>query len=75
MTGNLSERVQQHHLSINKTSFAARYKCYKLIYWGEFSYVLNAIEREKQIKRWNRSKKIDLISRLNSEWKDLSSCY
>jgi hypothetical protein len=36
-----------------------------------YSHVLTAIAREKQLKRWNRAKKITLIERTNPQWEDL----
>ena len=51
--------------------FTSRYKVTKLVHWECFTYVLEAIAREKQIKRWNRAKKIALIETYNPEWKDL----
>ncbi len=43
------------------------------MYFEETKYVYNAIEREKELKDWNRAKKEELIKWLNPEWNDLSS--
>ncbi len=75
VTGNLAERTHQHKIKINPNSFAAKYKCDQLVYFEEFQYVLDAIEREKQVKKWRREKKIGLINSLNPEWTDLSESF
>jgi len=43
-----------------------------LVYFEQFQYVEDAIMREKQLKKWNRSWKIELIENNNPEWRDLS---
>src|SRR5438046_5522022 len=50
----------------------SRYKLDRLVYYEVFVDVNNAIAREKQIKRWTRKKKIDLIISMNPTWRDLS---
>lgn len=57
-----------HHF---KNSFSDKYNCGKLIYLEHFMTIEEAINREKQLKRWSRAKKEALINRLNPEWKDL----
>jgi putative endonuclease len=52
--------------------FTKRYKVNRLVYYEETPEVNEAITREKEIKKWRRSKKLDLIKSLNPEWKDLS---
>ena len=44
----------------------------QLVYYEETADVRSAIEREKQIKRWSREKKVNLIESLNPNWEDLS---
>jgi len=68
MTNNLLRRLEQHRSSINKpesTSFTARYKCRHLLYYEEYTWIQEAIAREKEIKGWLRSKKLDLIKSNN----------
>ena len=72
VTNNIYERVKQHKHGIIKSSFTAKYHVTRLVYLEEFEYVINALNREKQLKKWRRSKKVKLISMLNPEWKDLS---
>jgi putative endonuclease len=70
-TDNIIRRTNEHKEGRNKNCFTAKYKLTKLVYYETFSYVYNAIAREKQIKAGSRQKKIDLINSLNPEWKDL----
>ena len=71
ITNDLPRRVQQHK---GKTagSFTKRYDIDQLVYAEATDDVRAGIQREKQIKGWNRSKKIALIEALNPQWKDLS---
>ena len=52
-------------------SFSQTYNTTKLIYFEPFQDIRNAIEREKQLKRWRRSKKVFLIEQQNPTWQDL----
>ena len=70
MTGRGHNRIFEHK-SMRYPSFTCRYKVTKLVHWEEFENVLDAIAREKQIKRWSRAKKIALIEKYNPEWLDL----
>jgi putative endonuclease len=74
VTNNLPQRLVEHWVNrgIPKT-FAGRYYCYNLIYYEEFKYVNDAIAREKEIKGWNRQKKINLIKTINSDWTFLNA--
>ncbi len=71
ITNNLLRRVLEHKFGEIK-GFTQRYKCKKLVYYEEGSDVCGALEREKQVKRWRRSKKELLIRSINPTWKDLS---
>jgi putative endonuclease len=71
VTGNLIQRVRQHKAGTG-SGFAAKYKVDRLVYFERFEDVRNAIELEKRIKGWLRSKKIALIVSVNPEWRDLS---
>ncbi len=68
---NLIRRVHEHKTKINE-GFTERYKVNKLIHYEMFDLAENAIEREKQLKGWTRSKKERLIKRNNPNWEDLS---
>ena len=69
-TSNLAIRVYQHkHEEVD--GFTKRYHVKCLIYYEVFSDPLSGIEREKQLKKWNRAWKIHLIEKHNPEWNDL----
>jgi putative endonuclease len=53
-------------------SFASKYNCYYLVYYEQFTDPLAALEREKEIKKWRRSKKNDLIIAFNPKWESLN---
>lgn len=70
VTNDLSRRVQQHR---NKKvpGFTAKYSLMHLVYYEIFESITVAIRREKQLKKFNREWKLQLIETLNPEWKDL----
>lgn len=70
VTSNLIKRVYEHKHKYVK-GFTNKYKINKLVYYELFKDINNVIKREKQIKAGSRAKKIELISRLNPDWKDL----
>ncbi|MBZ9729481.1 GIY-YIG nuclease family protein [Salegentibacter sp. JZCK2] len=71
MTGNLKQRLYQHKNRSLK-SFSSRYRLNKLVYYEKFEYPSLAIKREKQLKKWNRLWKINLINDFNPDWEDLT---
>jgi putative endonuclease len=72
VTNNLRRRVEEHkHFFME--GFAKRYKIIRLVYFEETSYVQTALEREKELKGWVRSKNVQLIESMKLEWKDLSN--
>ena len=71
VTNNLIRRVREHKQKLND-GFTKRYNVTKLVYYEMFDNPHNAIKREKQIKAGSRKKKIELIEKINPEWKDLS---
>jgi putative endonuclease len=71
VTNNLKRRVFDHK-NLAVEGFTKRYKITRLVFFEETSYVHAALEREKELKGWVRSKKINLIESENSEWEDLS---
>ena len=70
MTNNLFARDWQHKQEL-VDGFTKKYHVHKLVYYEEFENVHDAIRREKQLKKWNRQWKIELIEEQNPEWKDL----
>jgi len=71
VTNNLLRRVQEHKDKIDKNSFSSRYNLSKLLYYEFFDKIEDAIQREKQLKKWSRKKKEFLISTINSKKEDL----
>ena len=71
VTNDLIRRVYEHKNHLDKGSFTARYNIEYLVYYEETSDVESAIEREKQIKSWNRKHKNKLIETKNPQWLDL----
>jgi putative endonuclease len=71
VTNDLFRRVFEHKVKLNK-GFTSKYNCNKLLYYEEFGDVMDAINREKQIKKYKRAWKKNLINSMNPEWKDLS---
>jgi len=72
VTGHLQRRVAQHK-DHSFDGFTASYKVDRLVYYERYHYINNAINREKQLKRWRREKKLVLIKRMNPTWIDLSA--
>jgi putative endonuclease len=72
MTNNLERRVYEHNNDL-VDGFSKKYRCHRLVYFESFDDVLKAIDREKQLKCWNRTKKIWLIERHNPTWEDLAA--
>ena len=71
VTNNLPRRVFEHKEALVE-SFTSRYNVKMLVYYEQTESIVTAIQREKQLKKWNRQWKIDLIENKNPEWKDLS---
>jgi len=71
ITGAFFIRVMQHK-ACEIEGFTRQYKCNRLVYCERFEDVRMTIAREKQIKRWRRSKKIALIEKMNPRWEDLA---
>ena len=72
VTSNLNIRLYEHKEHVYKSGFSYRYNLEKLVYYEFIEGIEWAIAREKQLKGWSRAKKENLISSLNSTWKDLS---
>jgi putative endonuclease len=71
ITNNLSFQVQQHKLG-QGSEFARKYGVTRLVYVETYETAIEAIRREKQLKKWNRDWKIQSIEKDNLEWRDLS---
>jgi putative endonuclease len=71
ITNNLERRVWEHKRKVNE-GFTKRHDVINLLYMEEFSRFDDAIAREKQLQRWSRSKKLNLIRTMNPRWNDLA---
>jgi putative endonuclease len=71
VTNDLERRIYEHYTGFNE-GFTKKYNCKYLIYYEHYTFIDEAIEREKQIKRWRRSKKEFLINTINPSWKFLN---
>jgi putative endonuclease len=71
VTNSLQKRLEQHRNG-EGSSFVKRYGVFRLVYVESYERAEEAIAREKQLKRWKRDWKIELIERDNLEWQDLS---
>jgi putative endonuclease len=71
-TNDIRLRIRQHR-DKRLGSHTAKYNIGRLVYYEHFTYVLNAIAREKELKDWNRAKKIALIEQNNPTWEDLAA--
>jgi len=70
VTTNLLERIYQHRHTTK--SFTGHYHVQQLVYCEILENIEQRIQREKQLKKWNRAWKIKLIEQKNPDWQDLS---
>jgi putative endonuclease len=70
VTSDLIQRISQHK-SKEIEGFSKKYDLDKLVYYEVHGNAESAIKREKRLKRWERKWKIELIQKLNPDWKDL----
>jgi len=70
MTNDLERRIAEHK-SKSVPGFTSRYNVKKLVYFEHTTDVLQAIAREKEIKKWRREKKNRLVESMNPAWKEL----
>ena len=71
VTNNLIRRVYEHKNHADPKSFTSQYNVQKLVYFEQTADIRTALEREKQLKGWRRSKKNALIEATNPHWDDL----
>ncbi len=69
VTSNLLKRVWEHRNGV-VSGFTKRYRIHHLVYFEQAADMLSAIAREKQLKRWKRQWKINLIEQTNPAWDD-----
>jgi putative endonuclease len=70
VTAHLLKRIQEHKDG-TASKFTRKYKCSSLIWWEPHGLIVDAIRREKRIKKWPRQWKINLIEARNPHWFDL----
>jgi putative endonuclease len=71
VTNDLGRRLSEHRSRVNAKSFTCQYNVTKLVWFETFTSIRAAIAREKQIKAGSRRKKIALVERENSGWREL----
>lgn len=71
VTSDLEKRLYRHknHLL---DGFSKKYSAVNLVWFEQYESVEDAIAREKQLKKWNRDWKLELIEKNNPNWRDLS---
>ena len=70
VTNDIDRRVYEHKQGVG-SKFVAKYKLHKLVYLEEYGDILEARQRERNLKHWNRDWKLKLITDFNPNWKDL----
>lgn len=71
VTGEIIRRISLHK-SAKIKGFTKKYGVNILVYYEHYKYVYDALNREKQLKKWNRAWKLKLIEKDNPNWEDLS---
>jgi len=72
VTNNLRKRVFEHQ-SGKLDGFSKKYNCHFLVYYEHFTNINHAFSREKELKKWRREKKDNLIFSFNQDWKFLNN--
>jgi len=70
LTNNLIRRAYEHKNDLIE-GFNKKYGVHKLVYYEQTNDIHNAIQREKELKKWNRQWKINLIEKFNPNWNDI----
>jgi putative endonuclease len=70
VTGNLQQRAWEHKNDLVE-GFTKKYGVHRLVYYELHEDMMSAIRREKQMKKWNRAWKLELVEMQNPEWEDL----
>ena len=72
VTRDFLNRIFEHENGIIP-EFTKKYNCHYLVYYEHFQNINEAIDREKQLKKWRREKKEQLISTFNNDWRLLNA--
>ena len=70
VTNNLERRISEHKVSLVK-GFTQQHRVNKIVYYEQTNDIAGAITREKQLKKWNRQWKINLIEKSNPNWDEI----
>jgi putative endonuclease len=70
ISSNLKQRIYEHKQNL-VDGFTKKYQVHTLVYYESHDNAESAITREKQIKAWRRAWKLQLIEKMNPEWRDL----
>ena len=70
VTTNLARRAYEHRMGL-LDAFTSRYGLTRLVHYEEYPLFMDAVRREKAMKRWQRAWKIELVEKENPEWVDL----
>ena len=71
VTRDLAQRLAEHRADVDPDSFVSRYGLYTLVWFERHDLLVNAIAREKRLKRWKREWKIELIEANNPRWENI----
>ena len=71
VTNHLERRLNEHRSGMIE-GFTQKYHVHKLVYYETTSDVKAALTREKQLKKWSRAKKNELVRMMNPQWEDLA---
>jgi putative endonuclease len=70
VTSDLVKRIWEHRSNATD-GFTKRYGIHRLVHFEQFRSMVEAIEREKELKKWRRAWKIALVDEANPDWRDL----
>lgn len=73
ITNDLARRLSEHGSGQDPQSYSHRHRTTRLVYFEMTTDVRSAIQREKQLKRFPRQRKLELIESLNPDWRDLAT--
>ena len=71
VTSDLPSRLYEHKTNKYPRSFTAKYRLHYCVYYETLSTIVEAIDREKQVKKYRREKKEALVNSINPNWNDL----
>jgi len=72
VTNNLERRLYEHRNNLIE-GFTNKYNVHNLVYYEDVNDIQAALQREKQLKRWTRKWKLELIEKVNPAWRDLAN--